>query len=128
MKITGILLTGFAFFLVLTTGCNRKLPCEKISSDAHFYRASGVAFSQRRDLAEDKAINVAKRNLVKEIARDLHKKTGMSEQLLMDSLKKGIKIQELEVVCKHNDRHKGSFRCSLAIEMPVKRFSEFGGR
>ncbi|MGC9332409.1 MAG: hypothetical protein ACP5DZ_11125 [Bacteroidales bacterium] len=128
MTIKRFLLTVFAFFLVLTTGCNRKLPCEKIPGDTHFYRASGVAFSQKRDLAEEKAINVAKRNLVKEIARDLHKKTGMSEQLLMDSLIKGIKIQELEVVCKHTDKHKGSFRCSLAIEMPVERFSKFGNR
>jgi hypothetical protein len=128
MTIKNITLTSFAVAILLITGCNRKLPCEKISSNAHFYRASGVAFSQKRDLAEEKAINVAKRNLVKEIARDLHKKTGMSEQLLMDSLKKGIKIHDLEVVCKHNDRHKGSYRCSLAIEMPMEEFSDFGER
>jgi hypothetical protein len=126
MKIKPFILFGFVFLLVVTTGCNRKLPCERITSDENYYRASGMAFSQRRDLAEEKALNVAKKNLVKEIARDLNKKTGMSEQLLLDSLKKGIKIHDLEMVCKHNDKHKGSFRCSLAIEMAVKEFSDLG--
>ncbi|MFO7878743.1 MAG: hypothetical protein ACQES0_01780 [Bacteroidota bacterium] len=121
----GIFLLLAAIVLV-SAGCNRKLPCEKISSDNSFYRASGVAFSQRRDMAQEKALNVAKRNLVKEIATDMHKKTGVSEKLLMDTLKKGITIQDMEVVCKHIDRHKGSFRCSLAIEMPVKRFEDIG--
>ncbi len=126
MTIKNTSLTSFAVALLLITGCNRKLPCERITSDENYYRASGMAFSQRRDLAEEKALNVAKKNLVKEIARDLNKKTGMSEQLLLDSLKKGIKIHDLEMVCKHNDKHKGSFRCSLALEMAVEEFSDLG--
>jgi hypothetical protein len=126
MKLKLWLFSGFAALMLLTTACSPKLPCEKISSDENYYRVSGVAFSQKRDLAQEKALNIAKRNLVHEIAKDLHKKTGMNEQLLLDTLKKGIKVHELEVVCKHTDRHKGSFRCSVAIEMPVKRFEDIG--
>src|SRR6056297_1566282 len=126
MKLKLWLFSGFVALMLLATACSPKLPCEKISSDGNFYRVSGVAFSQKRDLAQEKALNIAKHNLVHEIAKDLHKKTGVNEQLLMDTLKKGIKVHELEVVCKHTDRHKGAFRYSLAIEMPVKRFEDIG--
>lgn len=117
MKLNKLLLIGFAVTLLSSIACNRKLPCEALSSDKEFYRASGVAYSSKEDLAYEKALHMAKRNLIKTISKDIATKTGTGEQLILDSLSKGIKLSDLEIICKHNDKHKGSFRCSIAVEI-----------
>lgn len=116
--------TAVIFMTLNFTSCNNKIPCKNIDSDKEFYRASAVAYSNKRDMAEEKAVMIAKKHLVKEIADDMVKKTGIGEKLLYDSLKKGITMKELEVVCKKIDRKKGSFRCSIALEIPASNFSD----
>jgi hypothetical protein len=125
LKFKHYIFLGLAFFLLVASSCSTKLTCEKIHSDNNFYRASGVAFSSKEDLAYEKALNIAKRKLIMEIAKDISKKSGLSEQLLVDTIRNGIKIQDIEVVCRHNDKHKGSYKCSIAIEMSQSKFLHF---
>ena len=125
MKIKQILILGFAVTMVTNVACNRKLPCEAISSDKDHFRASGVAFSSKEDLAYEKALHMAKRNLIKVIAKDISEKSGAGEQLIIDSLQKGIKLSDLDIVCRHNDKHKGSFRCSVAVEVSSSKLLHY---
>lgn len=125
LKFRNNIFLGLAFFLFVVSSCSTKLTCEKINSDNNFYRASGVAFSAKEDLAYEKALNIAKRKLIKEIAKDISKKSGLSEQILVDTIKNGIKVKDIEVVCRHNNKHKGSYQCSIAIEMSRSKFLHF---
>ena len=119
-----ISLSAILIFILNFTACHNKIPCKNIDSDKEFYRASAVAYSNKRDIAEEKAVMIAKKHLIKEIADDMVKKTGINEKLLYDSLKKGITMRQLEVVCKKVQRKKGSFRCSIALEVPASKFSK----
>ncbi len=125
MKIKQLLYFGFALIMLNTTACNRKLACEHIKSDKESFRASGIAYSSKQDLAYEKALHIAKRNLIREIAKDVSTKSGVGEKLIIDSLEQGISIRELEVVCKHHDKHKGSYRSSVAIEMRRDKLLRF---
>lgn len=125
MKLKHVFILGFAVTLLTQVSCNRKLPCEKLTSDTEYYRASGVAYSSKEDLAYEKAMHIAKRNLIKVIAKDVSQKSGAGEQLIIDSLEKGIKLHELEVICRRNDKHKGSFRCSVAVEMSSSKLLHY---
>lgn len=116
---------GFAVTMLTNMACNRKLPCEALTSDNDFYRASGVAYSSKEDLAYEKALHMAKRNLIKVIAKDVSERSGAGEQLIIDSLVKGIKVTDLDIVCKHNDKHKGSFRCSVAVEINSEKLLHY---
>jgi hypothetical protein len=125
MKIKHLFFIGFAVVMLSTTACNRKLACEHIETDKEAFRASGVAYSAKQDVAYEKALHIAKRNLIREIAKDVSTKSGVGEQLIIDSLEKGISVHELEVVCKHHDKHKGSFRSSVAVEMNRDKLLRF---
>jgi hypothetical protein len=125
MKFKQIIFIGFALVMLSTTACNRKLACEHIKTDKEAFRASGVAYSARQDVAYEKALHIAKRNLIREIAKDVSTKSGVGEKLIIDSLEKGITVHELEVVCKHHDKYKGSFRSSVAVEMNRDKLLRF---
>ncbi|MEA1873165.1 MAG: hypothetical protein U9N51_01890 [Bacteroidota bacterium] len=125
MRIKTLLHLGLAFVMLNTIACNRKLTCEHIETDKTSFRASGVAYSAKQDVAYEKALHIAKRNLIREIAKDVSTKSGVGQQLIIDSLKKGITVHELEVVCKHHDKHKGSFRSSVAVEMNRDKLLRF---
>jgi uncharacterized protein (UPF0210 family) len=125
MKIKHLFFIGFAVFMLSTTACNRKLACEHIETDKEAFRASGVAYSAKQDVAYEKALHIAKRNLIREIADDVSTKSGVGKQLIIDTLREGITIHELDVVCKHHDKHKGSFRSSVAVEMNRDKLLRF---
>ncbi len=125
MKVNRLLMIGFAITMLLNVACNRKLPCTKIKADKTHYRASGEAYAPKEDLAYEKALLIAKENLVQNIAKDISSKTGVAPKLLSDSLSKGIKLSQLEVICKHKKKYKGSYRCSVAIEIESRKLIHF---
>lgn len=120
-------ISGLYLFIafLLISSCSNKFACGDIESDKNFYRAKASSYSTKRDLSQEKALMTAKKHLVKEITKDIHKNTNMSEKLIFDSLKKGIKLKDIEIICKKYIKKKGSYRCDLAIEIPVSKFSDF---
>jgi hypothetical protein len=125
MKPTYIIMGLFSVVMLLDSACSRKLSCSHIQCDTEYYRASGEAYSTNQDLAYEKALHSAKNMLVREISKDIHEKSGAGEQLLNKTLSSGLTMKEMKVVCKHIDKHKGSYRCSVALEINKKDMLRF---
>ncbi len=125
MKVNKLLMIGIAITMLLNLACNRKLPCSKIKTDKTHYRASGEAYAPKEDLAYEKALLIAKENLVQNIAKDISIKSGIAPKLINDSLNKGIKLSDLEIICKHKKKYKGAYRCSVAIEIESRKLIHF---
>lgn len=104
-------------FITLMISCGPGLECTDVTSGEEVYRASAIAFSTRRNLAEDKAFIDAKKNLLEEITAEIKTHSGMSEDLIRHAVKKGISMKRIDIVCSDCKRMKGGHKCSIAIEM-----------